>query len=170
MKNVLKVVDGIFTSKIRYGLQLIGKARTMREDAVCADLWAIQLVQNKLLRLLNKSQLKDRISTVSMLEKFGILSVNQLNAQVKLLEMWKSQNIADYPLKVRKQEIEENKCTTRASAQGKLIEIGRSTTTKNSSTSDAIRIWNMAPKDIKDSLTVYQAKERIKAYAKTLPV
>ena len=170
LKNVLKVVDGIFTSKIRYGLQLIGKARTVRGDAVCADLWAIQLVQNKLLRLLNKSQVKDRISTVSMLEKFGILSVNQLNAQVKLLEMWKSQNIADYPLKVEKQEIKENKRTTRASAQGKLIEIGRSTTTKSSSTSDAIRIWNMAPKDIIDSLTVSQAKERIKAYAKTLPV
>ena len=117
LKNILKVVDGIFTSKIRYGLQLIGKARTMREDAVCADLWAIQLVQNKLLRLLNKSQLKDRIYTVSMLEKFGILSVNQLNAQVKLLEMWKSQNITDYPLKVGKQETKENKCKTRASAQ-----------------------------------------------------
>ena len=87
-----------------------------------------------------------------------------------MLEIWKSQNIADYPLKIEKQTIKENKCTTRVSAQGKLIEIGRSTTTKNSSTSNAIRIWNMAPKDIKDSLTVYQAKERIKGYAKTLPV
>ena len=169
-KNILKVVDGIFTSKIRYGLQLIGKARTRREDAVCADLWAIQLVQNKLLRLLNKSQVKDRISTASLLKKFGMLSVNQLNAQVKLLEMWKSQNIVDYPLKVGRQEKIENTCTTRASTQGRLIELGRSTTAKGSSTGDAIRIWNMAPKDIKDSRTVYQVKERIKAYAKTLPV
>ena len=167
---MIKVVDGIFTSKIRYGLQLIGKARTMKEDAISADLWAIQLVQNKLLRLLNKSQVKDRISTTSLLKKFGMLSVNQLNAQVKLLEMWKSQNIADYPLKVGRQEKNENTCTTRASTQRKLIELGRSTTAKGSSTGDAIRIWNMAPKDIKDSRTVYHVKERFKAYAKTLPV
>ena len=130
MKNVLKVVDRIITSKIRYGLQLIGKARTRREDAVCADLWAIQLVQNKLLRLLNKTQVKDGISTVSMLEKFGMLSVNQLNVQVKLMEVWKSQKITNYPLKIAKQTIDENICTTRASAQGRLIEIGKITTTK----------------------------------------
>ena len=69
-----------------------------------------------------------------------------------------------------KETIEENKCTTRASAQGKLIEIGKSTTTTNTSTSDAIRIWNMAPRDITESTTVWQAKEKIKAYAKSLPV
>ena len=170
MRNVLKVVDGIFTSKIRYGLQLIGKARTKREDAVCADLWAIQLVQNKLLRLLNKTQVKDGVSTASMLKKFEMLSVNQLNVQVKLMEVWKSQKIKDYPLKIAKQSIEENICTTRASTQGKLIGIGKTTTTQNTSTSDAIRIWNMAPKEITECISVWQAKEKIKAYAKSLPI
>ena len=129
----------------------------------------MNLLRTKM-NLLNKSQVKDGISTVSLLEKFGMLSVNQLNVQVKLLEMWKLKNIADYPLKIAKHTIEENKCTTRASAQGKLIEIGRSNTTKNTLTSDATRIWNMAPRDIIDSITVCQAKERIKTYAKTLPV
>ena len=170
LRNVLKVVDGIFTSKIRYGLQLIGKARTKREDAVCADLWAIQLVQNKLLRLLNKTQVKDGVSTASMLKKFEMLSVNQLNVQVKLMEVWKSQKIKDYPLKIAKQSIEENICTTRASTQGKLIGIGKTTTTQNTSTSDAIRIWNMAPKEITECISVWQAKEKIKAYAKSLPI
>ena len=96
--------------------------------------------------------------------------MNQLNVQVKLLEVWKSQKITNYPLKIAKQTIDENICTTRASAQGRLIEIGKTTTTKNTLTSDAIRIWNMAPKDITESTSVWQAKEKIKAYAKSLPI
>ena len=48
MKSVLKLVDGLFTSKIRYGLQLLGKVRTKAEDPECADFKAIQLIQNKI--------------------------------------------------------------------------------------------------------------------------
>ena len=99
-KSVLKLVDGLFTSKIRYGLQLLGKVRLKREDQESADFKAIQLVQNKLLRLVNGTTLKDRVSTASLLQKFNMLSVNQLNAQVKLLEIWKALNVKEYPLKI----------------------------------------------------------------------
>ena len=92
MRSVLKLVDGLFTSKVRYGLQLLGKVRTRAEDPECADLKAIQLIQNKLLRSLNGTTIRDRVSTVSLLKKFGVLSVNQLNAQAKLLEIWKAQH------------------------------------------------------------------------------
>ena len=47
------MVDGIFVSKICYGLQLLGKVRTSSQDSECADFKEIQLVQNKLLRTLN---------------------------------------------------------------------------------------------------------------------
>ena len=87
LKSVLKLVDGLFTSKIRYCLQLLGKVRTKAEDPECADFKAIQLVQNKLLRSLNGTSIKDRVSTASLLVKFGVQSVNQLNAQVKLLKI-----------------------------------------------------------------------------------
>ena len=87
-KSMLKMVDGIFTSKIRYGLQLLGRVRLNKLDPVCNNFKEIQLIQNKLLRSLNGSSFKDMISTESLLTKYGMLSVNQLNAQVKLLEMW----------------------------------------------------------------------------------
>ena len=48
MRSVQKLVDGLFTSKIRYGLQLLGQVRTKAEDPECADFKAIQLIQNKL--------------------------------------------------------------------------------------------------------------------------
>ena len=35
-----------------------------------------------------------------MLEKFGLLSVNQLAAQIKLREVWKSIYCEDYPIKL----------------------------------------------------------------------
>ena len=48
--------------------------------------------------MLNGSKIKDRVSTQSMLEKFGLLSVNRLAAKIKLVEIWKSLNREDYPI------------------------------------------------------------------------
>ena len=53
IKSIIKLVDGLFTSKLRYGIQLLGKVRMSVEDPVGADFKAIQMVQNKLLRTLN---------------------------------------------------------------------------------------------------------------------
>ena len=99
-----------------------------------------------------------------------MLSVNQLNAQVKLLEIWKAINVEDYPLKIKLQTANESGVTTRASEKGRPINIGKTTTTQNTSTSDAIRIWNLAPDTVTDSKTVYQAKNQIKSFVKTLPI
>ena len=126
----MKVVDGLFTSKVRYGLQLLGNVRTSSEDPTCSDLKAIQLVQNKLLRSLNGSLVRDKISTVSLLKKFNILSVNQLNAQAKLLEMWKALNVPNYPLKIKKQSQNPSGVNTRADSRERPCEIGRTTTSK----------------------------------------
>ena len=51
-KNLLKLADGLFTSKIRFGLQLLAKVRINDIDAINQDIENIQKVQNKLLRLL----------------------------------------------------------------------------------------------------------------------
>ena len=64
-KSVLKLVDELFTSKIRYGLQLYGKVRTAIEDPECTEFRDIQLIQNKLLRSLNGTKIKDLVSTKS---------------------------------------------------------------------------------------------------------
>ena len=100
LESVIKVVDSLFISKIRYGLQLLRKVRLYNEDPECGDIKAIQLVQNKLLRALNNTKIKDQISTKSLLEKFGFMSVNQMNCQVKLMEVWKAINLEGYPPKL----------------------------------------------------------------------
>ena len=39
---------------------------------------------------MNNFRIKDKISTETMLQKFNMLYVNQLAAQVKLVEVWKA--------------------------------------------------------------------------------
>ena len=72
----------------------------MPECPINKDIKAIQMVQNKLARLINGKTLKDKVSTKELLQNANLLSVNQINAKVKLQEIWKVMNIADYPLKI----------------------------------------------------------------------
>ena len=65
----------------------------IESDPSNKELEDLQKCQNKLLRALNGSRISDQISNNSMLVKFKILSVNQMNAQIKLTEMWKSIHI-----------------------------------------------------------------------------
>ena len=168
--SILKLVDGIFTSKIRYGLQLYGKVRMTEEDQQGKDFKAIQLIQNALLRVLNGTRIIDRVSTRSLLKKFNMLSVNQINAQIKLLEIWKSLKVPDYPLQLKQQGQQQSGLITRACSNGKLCEIGKSNLTQNTCISDAIRLWNKAPVSVTSSESVHTAKREIRKFVLTLPI
>ena len=63
---------------------------------------------------MNGSKISDKISMISILNKFDCLSVNQLNAQIKLVDMWKANNMEKYPTKVQKMDMNETRTTTRA--------------------------------------------------------
>ena len=48
----MKVADSLYTSKIRYGIQLMGKVRTETEDPKNHLLKKIQVTQNKFARFM----------------------------------------------------------------------------------------------------------------------
>ena len=79
-----------------FSLQLFGKVRLSEQDPENSELKAIQKVQNKMARLLNGKTLKDKIPTKTLLENAKLLSVNQINARIKLQEIWKILNIEEY--------------------------------------------------------------------------
>jgi hypothetical protein len=110
----MKVADGLFTSKLRFALQLYGKVRRNDEDPMNADLAAIQKVQNKLVRIVNKCKITDKISKKFFLHRVNMLSMNQLNTQMKLAEMLKANNKANCPILFPKQTSSANNITTRA--------------------------------------------------------
>ena len=158
----MKISDGLFTSKLRYGLQLLGRVRWQDSDPSNSDLEAIQKCQNKLLRALNGTKVSDRISTKSLLLKFNILSVNQINAQVKLSEMWKSTHIENYP--IRTDMIQRNNDTrcTRAASNVVLVETHTSNLSQKTFLNDAIHIWNLAPVELKACASLFSAKKALK--------
>ena len=86
------------------------------------------------------------------------------------MEVWKSLNVDKYPLKIQHQTVKDQGVTTRASTKERPIEIGNSNRIKNTSTSDAVRIWNLAPTTVTDCKTLYQVKNAIKVYIKQLPM
>ena len=168
--SIKKIVDSLYTSKLRYGLPLFGKIKWNENDVQEKWLMDLQLNQNKMLRYMNGSKISDRISTVSMMNKFENLSVNQLNAQIKLVDMWKANNLANYPTKIQKTDQNEVRTTTRAVTSGRLIEVGVSSCAKNSFHNDGVKAWNNAPESIKSCKSIWAAKKAIKSFVKCLPV
>jgi hypothetical protein len=99
-----------------------------------------------------------------------MLSVNQINAQIKLGEMWKAAHLHSYPTKFRRQDKSQTYSSTRACSGGKLKEEGTNKLSLKTFKCDASRLWNSAPKEIKDCLTLNSAKNAIKKFVQTLTV
>ena len=123
-----------------------------------------------MLRYMNGSKIADKISTTSILSKFETLSVNQLNAQIKLVDMWKANNLINYPTKIHKIDPNELRTTTRAVTSGRLKEVGLTVCAKNTFFNDGVKAWNKAPDSIKNCKTIWAAKKAIKSYVKSLPM
>ncbi len=109
-----------------------------------------QRLQNKMLRILDGALVSDRKSTKTVLENQNMLmSVNQIAAQIKLTEMWKTSDDQQYPIKMKTRERQENAITTRSLTRGDLTEVGKSTKAKKSFTCDAAKVQNNAPDKIR---------------------
>ena len=167
---LLKISHGLFLSKLRYGLQLLGCVRWKESDPLNKELEDLQKCQNKLLRALNGSRITDQISNNSLLVKFKFLSVNQMNAQIKLTEMWKSIHIVNYPTKTELIVDYTEGTNTRSRNSGLLKEEKVTVKSQRTYTNNAIHIWNQAPNSIKDCVSIYSAKKRIKAFIALLPI
>ena len=63
-----------------------------------------QRLQNKMLRILDGALVSNRKSTKTLLDNQNMLSVNQIAAQIKLTEMWKTSNEPQYPIKMKTRE------------------------------------------------------------------
>ena len=165
-----RIADSLYTSKIRYGLQLYGKVRLVELDPYDSLLDSLQITQNKFARFLHGSTLLDRVSTKTLFKETKLASINQLNAQIKLLEVWKSQNIKTYPTKwsTRKETLirEGLKSTNKP----ELLISGKTHVQSLTFINDAARVWNNAPSNIKECKSLSSVKKQIKTFTQTLPL
>jgi hypothetical protein len=95
-KRLQRIVDSLWTSKLRYGLQLCTEGRLTEDQPKNQVVAMVQKAQNKMLRVLDETQIVDQKSTKILLEEQNMLSVNQMAAQIKLTEMWKASNDPQY--------------------------------------------------------------------------
>ena len=59
------------------------------DDPTSANMKSAQIAPNKMLRMLDRVTLKDHVTSKSLLLKYNLPSVNQLAAEIKLIEAWK---------------------------------------------------------------------------------
>ena len=123
----------------------------------------LQLTQNRLLRVLNSTKIKDKISIRSMLEKFDLLSVNQLAAKIKLIGVWKIFNKPDHPLNLDPYERNKKVLSHDLRIQPNRI-FDDSCKLKKSQMSfhkDAARLWNASTPEIRTDGSLDIAKKAI---------
>ena len=122
--------------------------------------------------MLDRVTLKDHVSSISLLQKYNLQSVNQLAAQIKLLEAWKSQNIDLYPLQLERNN--PNRINVQREIRPGSIKLwkdeAKTTAAKISFSRDTAKLWNNAPENIKQALTLTRAKKEIKKYCTSLEV
>ena len=125
-----------------------------------------------MLRAINGTKISDKVSIKSMLDKFKLLSVNQLAAQIKLKEVWKSLNSENYPIRLDtyNEALANGPHSLRHQENRIFKDNCRLQKSKMSFNLDAARLWNAAPQSIKNSRTSYEAKKHILSYVKSLPL
>ena len=88
-----------------------------------------------------------------------MMSVNQINAQIKLSEMWKGVKDEDHPFNLLKRESGPNVRSMRSITNEILPVHSFSELSKNTLINDGIKAWNKAPAKIKDCITYASAKK-----------
>ena len=129
----------------------------------------LQITQNKFARFIHGSTLLDRINTKTIFEETKPYSVNQIMAQIKLIEVWKSIIVNNYPIQWKNREEVMKREGLKSSNKPDLIITGRSAIQDKSFINDAARVWNNAPMEIKSCKSLHSAKKLIKLFSRTLP-
>ena len=159
-------------SKLSYGLQLCNQVRLTQEDPLNSLMDNVQMAQNKMLRMLDRVSLKEHVTTVSLLNKYKLPSVNQLAAQIKLVECWKITNIEHYPLKLEPNN--PNKMESDRVIRSSSIKVWKdeanSVAAKLSFSRDSARLWNMVSVTIKNAPSLNIAKKEIINFCNTLVI
>jgi hypothetical protein len=169
--KLINIVHSLWLSKLRYGLQLCLKVRLTEEDKTSSASKALQITQNRMMRTIDGTKIKDRVSVKYMLEKFNLLSVNQMAAKIKLLEVWKMVNREGSPLKLEPYNTSnnENKHGLRQKPNRVFDDTCRLKNSELSFHIDAARVWNASPAEIRNATSMNIAKTEVTKFCKTLP-
>ena len=78
--------------------------------------------------------------------------------------------IEDYPIKIVLNSVHDDQVATRSMTNSTPVEQGATALLARTCISDAIKLWNVAPTDIKTCTSLYSLKKKLKEFAKLLPL
>ena len=84
-------------SKLRYGLALFGPAKLKEQESESRTAQNLKIAFNKVLRLICGKKLRDKEPIEKIVKETGWLSLNQLSAEVRLIELCKVINNPESP-------------------------------------------------------------------------
>ena len=120
--------------------------------------------------MLDGVTLKEHITSIFLLQKYNLASVNQLAGEIKLTEAWKATFIESYPFKlqINNPNSEETDRAVRLNTTKMWKDSAKTKAASESLSIDAAKLWNNAPTEIKTAPTLRVAKKAIKKYCKLL--
>ena len=107
------------------------------------------------------------------MKKFGLLSVNQLAAKIKLVEVWKSVHREGSPLTLEpyhQANTAKDQLNLRQQQNRVFNDTCRLKRSESSFHIDGARLWNAATREIRDAATLNTAKKAIEKFCGNLPV
>ena len=158
------VADGIFMSHIRYALPLYCPVKIEEDDPTSSSIANLKKVFNDCLRLLLGKFISDEVSIKSMLDELGWLSINQLAAETRLIEAWKTVNLEDYCMKdVLKLRHKGNYNTRRNHVN--LLDTGVEDIYGSAGfVNSTAKLWNKSPDSVKEAQSLSHAKREIRKF------
>ena len=131
----------------------------------------IKVVFNDCLRLLTNSKRKDHARISDMIKELGWLFINQLCAETRLQEAWKTVHKEKYCMQDILHVKKRNQHMSTRSSEQILLEPGQGNKfVRGSFVQKTAQIWNLAPRKVKESTTIFQAKKAIREFVTTLPL
>lgn len=164
-------IEGLFTSKIRYGLALYCSVRTKDSDPTNGLMTRLQTLQNKMVRVVLGKRQADRINMAVARESLKIMSVNQLACYHTLIETWKIMNYDTLPelKQILTTTSNPNNMKTRSKKDG-LVNIAPYTLERNRGFAQkCAKLWNSLPLQIRQNNKISSFKTEIKKYVRSLP-
>ena len=164
-KALLKrVCEAIFISHIRYGLPLYCPVQIKEGDPTPGCIKALKVAYNDCLRLLTGNKRSDHTSIKCMLEDLGWLSVNQLAAETRLVEAWKSVHIDNYCMRDVIKLRPKGNYNTRMN-KVEFLDTGVDDIHGSAGfVQTTAKLWNAAPISVKEALTISLAKKEIRKF------
>ena len=114
--------------------------------------------------LLSGKAITDQVSIKSMLENLGWLSVNQLAAETRLIEAWKSVHIDDYCMKDVLKLRHKGSYNTRSNHVDYLDTGVEDIYGSAGFVNTTAKLWNKSPKLVKEATSISIAKREIRKF------